>query len=116
MNGTVDTALDFQYKYDSTGGGGVHVYIIGAPTAPVIQHAFVHSYSPDTGIFTNHPAFEGRASWGKTFGGYPDHDGYGHGTHCAGIAVSAPYGVAKSANVVAVKVLNDNGVGQASDV
>jgi len=51
-----------------------------------------------------------------TFGGYPDQDGDGHGTHCAGTAVSGPYGVAKSANVIAVKVLADDGSGQNSDM
>ena len=70
----------------------------------------------DTGIFVDHPAFDGRASWGTTFGGYPDQDGNGHGTHCAGTAVSGPFGVAKSANVIAVKVLNDDGSGQNSDM
>jgi hypothetical protein len=27
--------------------------------------------------------FGGRAFWGKTFGGYADQDGNGHGTHVA---------------------------------
>lgn len=51
-----------------------------------------------------------------TFGGYSDQDGDGHGTHCAGTAVSGPFGVAKSAKVIAVKVLGDDGSGQYSDV
>lgn len=70
-------------------------------------------------------------------GGFQEVDGNGHGTHCAGTAVSsqlcaafvqqyslsAAYvlpcafsGVAKSANVVAVKVLGDDGSGQNSDM
>jgi cerevisin len=45
-----------------------------------------------------------------------DEDGNGHGTHCAGTIASRKYGVAKSANVVAVKVLGSNGSGSMSDV
>ena len=72
--------------------------------------------STDTGIYVEHPDFGGRASWGATFGGYQDQDGSGHGTHCAGTAVSTQFGVAKSAGVVAVKVLSDDGEGVDSDV
>jgi cerevisin len=93
-----DTDLNFTYKYESTAGLGATVYVI------------------DTGIYVDHPAFEGRATWGKTFGGYPDRDGNGHGTHCAGTVASRPFGVAKSSNVVAVKVLSDEGSGNNSDV
>lgn len=92
------SVLTFQYDYDDSAGANSDVYII------------------DTGIYTSHPAFGGRASWGTTFGGYPDSDGNGHGTHCAGTAVSGPYGVAKSANVIAVKVLSDSGNGSWSDI
>ena len=68
----------------------------------------------DTGIDIEHPAFEGRASWGRTFGDPSDKDINGHGTHCAGIAVSGPYGVAKASKVVAVKVMGDDGAGCAA--
>ena len=61
--------------------------------------------------------FEGRASWGKTIPqNVEDEDGNGHGTHCAGSIASATYGVAKKANVIAVKVLGSNGSGTMSDV
>jgi cerevisin len=93
-----DDELKYTYKYESSAGKGADVYVI------------------DTGIYTQHPAFGGRARWGKTFGGYADKDGHGHGTHCAGTAVSGPYGVAKAANVIAVKVLSDQGSGRLSDV
>ena len=43
----------------------------------------------DTGIFIEHSAFTGRATWLATFGGYPDADGSGHGTHTAGTAAGA---------------------------
>ena len=45
-----------------------------------------------------------------------DEDGNGHGTHCAGTIASNKYGVAKAANVIAVKVLGSNGSGSMSDV
>jgi cerevisin len=45
-----------------------------------------------------------------------DEDGNGHGTHCAGTIASRLYGVAKNANVIAVKVLGSNGSGTMTDV
>ena len=45
-----------------------------------------------------------------------DEDNNGHGTHCAGTIASRKYGVAKSANVIAVKVLGSNGSGSMADV
>lgn len=46
-------------------------------------------------------------------------DGNGHGTHCAGTAagrkgINGVYGVAKDANLFAIKVLGDNGSGYSS--
>ena len=45
-----------------------------------------------------------------------DEDGNGHGTHCAGTVGSRKYGVAKAANLIAVKVLGSNGSGSMADV
>jgi cerevisin len=45
-----------------------------------------------------------------------DEDGNGHGTHCAGTIASRAFGVAKAANVIAVKVLGSNGSGSMTDV
>lgn len=87
-----------KYIYDPVGGEGVDVYVI------------------DTGINVLHEDFEGRASWGKTIPQDEDEDGNGHGTHCAGTIASRTYGVAKNANVIAVKVLGSNGSGTMSDV
>ncbi|KAJ3538800.1 hypothetical protein NMY22_g5015 [Coprinellus aureogranulatus] len=88
-----------RYVYDSEGGEGVDVYVI------------------DTGINIHHVEFEGRASWGKTIpDNDEDEDGNGHGSHCAGTVASRKYGVAKKANVIAVKVLGSNGSGTMSDV
>ncbi|KAF8706780.1 Peptidase inhibitor I9, partial [Rhizoctonia solani] len=87
------------YVYDSTGGEGVDVYVI------------------DTGINIDHVEFEGRAHWGHTaIEDGVDDDDNGHGTHCAGTIASAKYGVAKKAQVHAVKVLGSNGSGSMSDV
>lgn len=88
-----------KYLYDDEGGKGVTSYVI------------------DTGINVNHKDFDGRAKWGKTVPlNDEDIDGNGHGTHCAGTIASKHYGVAKGANVVAVKVLRSNGSGSMSDV
>ncbi|KAF9645854.1 serine protease [Thelephora ganbajun] len=89
--GSDSNALTYTYKYDDSAGAGTDIYVIG--------------------IFIDHVS---RATWGATLYvvvcGYPDADGNGHGTHCAGTAVSGPYGVAKAANVIAVKVLSDGGI------
>lgn len=45
-----------------------------------------------------------------------DEDRNGHGTHVAGTIAGKNWGVAKKANVVAVKVLGSNGSGTMSDV
>ncbi|KAJ5176907.1 Subtilisin-like serine protease [Penicillium canariense] len=88
-----------KYLYAEDGGEGVDAYVI------------------DTGTNTNHVDFEGRANWGKTIPqGDEDEDGNGHGTHCSGTIAGKKYGVAKKANVYAVKVLRSNGSGTMSDV
>lgn len=85
--------------FNPQGGEGVDVYVV------------------DTGINVDHVEFEGRASWGKTIPQNDvDEDGNGHGSHCAGTIASRKYGVAKQANVIAVKVLGSNGSGSMSDV
>lgn len=93
----IDHGSDYHYIHG--GGRGVTVYII------------------DTGINIHHNDFEGRARWGKTIPeNDEDEDGNGHGTHCAGIVGGKKYGVAKSVQLVAVKVLSSNGAGSMSDV
>jgi cerevisin len=88
-----------KYLYSDNGGEGVDVYVI------------------DTGTNVDHVDFEGRAKWGKTIPtGDEDQDGNGHGTHCSGTIAGKKYGVAKKANVYAVKVLRSNGSGSMSDV
>lgn len=88
-----------KYFYAHGGGAGVDAYII------------------DTGTNWEHVDFEGRAHWGKTIPkGDPDEDGNGHGTHCSGTVAGKKFGVAKRAEVYAVKVLRSNGSGSMSDV
>ena len=88
-----------KYLYTEDGGEGVDAYVI------------------DTGTNIDHVDFEGRAHWGKTIPvGDPDEDGNGHGTHCSGTIAGKKFGVAKKANVYAVKVLKSNGSGTMSDV
>ncbi|KDQ13704.1 hypothetical protein BOTBODRAFT_365903 [Botryobasidium botryosum FD-172 SS1] len=83
---------------------------------PASSGTGVDIYAVGTGIYTAHSSFGSRASWGVTFGGYSNIDGNGHGTHTAATAVGATYGVAPSANIIAVKVLSDAGSGPVSDI
>ncbi|KAE8352159.1 serine proteinase [Aspergillus coremiiformis] len=88
-----------KYLYASEGGEGVDAYTI------------------DTGINVDHADFEDRAHWGKTIPtNDEDADGNGHGTHCSGTIAGKKYGVAKKANLYAVKVLRSSGSGTMSDV
>ncbi|CAA7263099.1 unnamed protein product [Cyclocybe aegerita] len=90
--------LNFTYIYDAAAGEGVDIYII------------------DTGVYVHHGDFEDRARWGIAVGSYQQFDGHGHGTHVAGSAAGKQFGVAKKANIIAVKVLSDSGFGFVSDV
>ena len=78
----------------------------------------VDAYILDSGIDISHPDFEGRASWGYTASSIieKDEDFHGHGTHVAGTVGGKTYGVAKGVNLIAVKVLNQDGVGNMADV
>ncbi|EUC55099.1 subtilisin-like serine protease family protein [Rhizoctonia solani AG-3 Rhs1AP] len=97
--GSAAGALTYQYQFASSAKSTpVDVYVI------------------DTGVKIDHEEFEGRARWGKTFTGGADADGHGHGTHVAGTIAGKTYGVAKNANICAVKVLNDSGKGKTSDI
>jgi subtilisin family serine protease len=90
--------LDDSYTYPDQAGEGVTIYVL------------------DTGIRYGHVDFEGRASFGFDAFGGDGSDGYGHGTHVAGTAAGATYGVAKSADIVSVKVLDDTGYGTTETV
>ncbi|KAF1911590.1 peptidase S8/S53 domain-containing protein [Ampelomyces quisqualis] len=88
---------DFTYSFENNSlGAGVDIYVL------------------DTGVRTTHAVFNGRASTGFKING-SDADGDGHGTHCAGTAAGAKFGVAQGANVIALKVLGDDGSGSSSN-
>lgn len=91
-------SLDHTYTYSST-GAGVHVYLI------------------DTGIWTAHAEFGGRADIVFDAYGLDGADCSGHGTAVAGIVGAATYGVAKGVFLHGVRVYFDcGGIGFASDV
>lgn len=90
---------DGTYIYPANSGNGVNVYVI------------------DTGIEIDHPEFGGSAVWGANFvTGSPDTDEMGHGTHVAGTIAGKNSGIAKKANLIAVKVLDKYGMGKISRV
>lgn len=86
------------YIFDTTAGEGITVFVV------------------DTGIRVTHSEFEGRATFAANFVNNVDTDENGHGSHVAGTVAGATFGVAKKANVVAVKVLDANGSGSNSGV
>jgi len=88
---------DHYYHLDQI-GGGVDIYIL------------------DTGIFITHNDFGGRARYGANFVDSVPTDQNSHGTHCAGTAAGSRFGLAKGANLIAVKVLNAAGAGSFSGV
>ena len=78
-----------KYIFDADAGTGVDAYVI------------------DSGVNLEHVDFEGRASWGKTIiGSSTDEDNTGSGTHLAGTIAGKKYGVAKRANIIAVKIID----------
>jgi subtilisin family serine protease/PKD repeat protein len=90
----VDLPLDQTYTYNAA-GAGVNAYII------------------DTGIRISHSDFGGRASlaFSSIEDGNGANDCNGHGTHVAGTVGGATWGVAKAANLHAVRVLDCGGSG-----
>jgi subtilisin family serine protease len=85
--------IDSVYNYPSSSGSGVDAYIV------------------DTGIYTAHTEFGGRARFGVNYADSQNTDCNGHGTHVAGTVGGRLYGVAKSVSLIAVKVLDCAGSG-----
>ncbi|VUC22847.1 unnamed protein product [Clonostachys rosea] len=81
-----------EYVYDDSAGATTWAYVV------------------DTGVYIQHGEFEGRAHLGyNAYPGTPFVDQHGHGTHCAGTIAGKTYGVAKKANIMAVKVFGSGG-------
>jgi hypothetical protein len=94
-----DRPLDDLFSFSST-GAGVNVYIL------------------DTGIRTTHEEFGDRAfnAYSNVIDDHGFNDCNGHGTHVAGIIGGKTYGVAKSANLYNVRVINCDGTALISQV
>ncbi|MFG2503461.1 S8 family peptidase [Streptomyces sp. NPDC048441] len=92
--------LDKSYSWPESAGQGVTAYVI------------------DTGIRATHQDFGGRASSGWDFidNDATAQDGNGHGTHVAATIAGKSYGVAKKADVVGVRVLDNAGSGTTAQV
>jgi subtilisin family serine protease len=78
--------------------------------------ANVRAYVIDTGIRTTHSQFGTRAAASFDAFGGNGQDCNGHGTHVAGTIGGTTYGVAKSVQLRAVRVLNCSGSGSTSGV
>lgn len=90
--------FDARYTYPAD-GDGVKVYVI------------------DTGVRVSHNEFEGRATFAfNAIGDGVNYDANGHGTHVSATIAGKNYGVAKKAQIIAVKVLDENGDGTIYDV
>src|SRR5437667_9660541 len=89
--------LSGTYTYTSTGAG-------------------VHAYIMDTGIWTLHPEFGGRANNVFDAYGATGADCNGHGTLMSATIGAATYGVAEGVAIHDVRVLGCAGIGLNSDV
>jgi len=89
--------LSRTYTYTAT-GAGVNAYII------------------DTGIWTLHPDFGGRADNVYDAFGLTGEDCHGHGTHVAGTIGGTTYGLAKGVSLHGVRVLSCAGLGLTSQI
>lgn len=91
--------LDTQYRFNGT-GAGVNAFII------------------DTGIRADHTEFTGRvlAGYSAVADTNGTNDCNGHGTHVSGTVGGSTWGVAKSVNLIPVRVLDCTGSGSLSGV
>ncbi|KAL9551859.1 hypothetical protein PS6_004789 [Mucor atramentarius] len=92
---------DDKFHFPSSAGEGVDVYLI------------------DTGVNIDHIDFGGRAMHGPAFtsGRNQDPTDYnGHGSFVAGICCGKVHGVAKKANIISLKALDQGGSGRLSNI
>ncbi|KAI8369028.1 peptidase S8/S53 domain-containing protein [Blakeslea trispora] len=91
---------DNRYSFANSMGKGVTIYLM------------------DSGILEDHEDIAGRVTVGKTVVGDLDNssDENGHGTFVAGVCCGTKYGVAKEADIVSVKTLDNKGNGHLSDL
>lgn len=86
--------LDGKFVFPDSAGKGVNIFVI------------------DTGILTTHNEFDNRATFGGSFcTGCNNKDENGHGTQVASVAAGKTFGVARKANLIAVRVLDAKGQG-----
>jgi len=90
------TAVNGKFSYPSIAGKDVDIYVV------------------DTGIDPNQIDIKGRVTWGVNTADGIDRDLNGHGTEIATNVAGTYVGVAKKANLIAVKVLT--GIDQPGDV
>lgn len=76
----------WEYIHDPSGGQDTYAYVV------------------DTGVLPTHDEFRGRAQ--SAYTAFPDqpNDNHGHGTHVSATIAGREFGVAKKANILAVKV------------
>ena len=104
---------------------GVAGGLLGLGSVPPVNGSGIRVAVLDSGI-APHPALAGKVVKNISFvtGDPSTDDAYGHGTHVAGIIAGAPTsitslyngGIAPGAQLVNVRVLGDDGVGNTSDV
>jgi serine protease len=99
----VTETSNFKFAASDKGGEGVDLYVV------------------DTGIHITHEDFTHKLKGTTTYpyaapGTGEKWDRNGHGTHVASTSGGITYGVAKNANLIAVKVLGDSGSGSNAGV
>lgn len=105
-----DPNFTANFSYPDSAGSGVQVF--------AVDGGLQSEFEIFPGYPSPNPEFEGRVRTGFSFvdDGNGTLDCYGHGTHVAGLIASTTYGVAKSATLIPVKVLDCDGNGNMSDV